>query len=276
MTTLITILLPVCLLALLAGLIRPSWVLFWGNRTRKQALFVYGTGLLVLFILLAVFMPKDDTVAGSSGKDVKKETWKQGTITWSVECSGENAKGVKLFKTFSPEKIELSFSGDTLMLKETGGSDAGIFADSGFRRVYFRDSAGITRGKSTNLEKELSDEKTRKLMPEYYRAVLKETSEDAMICGYRCRKYEVVKSGFVRSYAIAEVWITHDILLPQMRFDFQAENRRVLTPLPLQIGVDGGTVLRMKVNEDKVVVTYTVTAISGKLAEHPLVSLKQL
>ena len=97
-----------------------------------------------------------------------------------------------------------------------------------------------------------------------------------MICGYRCRKYQVVKSGFVRSYASAQVWITCDIFLPQMRLDFQAENRRVLTPLSLQIGVDGGTILRMKVNEDKVVVTYTVTAISGKLAEKPLVSLKQL
>ena len=272
MTVLISILIPVCLLALLAGLIKPSWVLFRGKRARKQVLLIYGSALLVLFVLLAVFMPKDNTPA--TGKAGKNDAWKQGTITWKVDCSGENAAGVKLFKTFSPEKIDLSFTGDTLMLRETGGSAASIFADSGFRRVYFVDSAGITRGKSTDLEKEFNDEKTRKLMPEYYRAVLKETSEDTMICGYRCRKYEVVKSGFVRSYAIAEVWITHEILLPQLRFDFQAENRRVLTPLPLQIGVDGGTVLRMKVNEDKVVVTYTVTVISGKLAEHPLVSLK--
>ena len=273
MTVLISILLPVCLLALLAGLIKPSWVLFRGKRTRKQVLLIYGSAVLVLFVLLAVFMPKDNTPA--PGKAGKNDTWKQGTIAWKVDCAGENAAGVKFFKTFSPEKIDLSFTGDTLMLKETGGSAAQIFADSGFRRVYFLDSTGITRGKCTDLEKEFQDEKVRKLMPEHYRAALKETSADTTLCGYHCRKYEVVKSGFVRGYAKAEVWITNEILLPQLRFDFHAGNRRVLTPLPLQIGVDGGTVLRMRVNEDKVVVTYTVTAISGKLSEKPLVSLKQ-
>lgn len=274
MFILFAVLLPMLVLAFIAGLIKPSLVIYWGNRTRKQVLLIYGAGILIAFILLGVFMPPDKEGV-TNEKATVSNTWKSGSISYAVECTGSNSKGVDLFKAYSPTAIDLFFTGDTLVLEEKEGTAGFIFADSLYKRVYFLDTITKTktRGKGVSMETEFQDEKTQKAMPAYYRAELKETSEKATICGHSCTKFNVEKSGFVRAYAKAEVWISDEVLLPQLRFDFQTEGKRILTPLPLQIGIDKGTILKMVVNEDNVIVTYTVTAVSSEKPAAPIVSL---
>lgn len=252
--------------ALLTGLIKPSIVIYWGKRTRKQVLLTYGLAILVVFVSLGFMLPSTEGSAKNSASEQSKAEntkWTSGSLLYSVECTGSNDAGVKLFKAFSPESIRIYFAGDTIVMQEKGGFDAHIFADSNYKRVYFIKGNTVSRGHCTNMETEFNNPDMQNLMPYHYRAKLEPAKQDTVICGYTCSKFIVSKSGFVRNYAKAEVWISKEVLLPQLRFDFQSrENMRTLSPLPLQLGIENGTILKMRVDEDDVIVTYTVAEIN--------------
>ncbi len=270
-------LLLIVLVALLTGLIKPSIVIYWGKRTRKQVLITYGFAILVVFVSLGFMLPSTDGTTKSSAPEQHKSEnakWTSGSLLYNVECSGSNDAGVKLFKSFSPESIRIYFAGDTFVMQEKGGFDAHIFADSNYKRVYFIKANSISRGHCTNMETEFNNPDMQNLMPYHYRAKLEPAKQDTVICGYPCSKFIVSKSGFVRSYAKAEVWISKEVLLPQLRFDFQSrENIRTLSPLPLQLGIDNGTILRMRVDEDNVIVTYTVAEINRNRPNKSVIKL---
>jgi hypothetical protein len=278
MTNFLMILFFVLFVALILGLIKPSIVLFWGSKTRKQAFLVYGLSLIIVFIA-SVFSAgnsntkqKEDTKSPDN-KVVLNETKEtipikkspQGSIIYEITCTGSNTQGVDVFKAFSPTIVSLYYSSDTFRMIEKGGSAGDILADFSQGKIFILDPVSKTAKKAncTDMEKEMQDLKMQKMMPTYYRAVLEETADTAAICGLECKKYKVLKSGFIKAYASAEVWITYRIDLKQMRFDFQTESQRFMTPLPLQIGIDSGTILKMTVNENNVIVTYTATSVSG-------------
>ncbi len=266
MNTLFFILILLSVLAFALGLIKPSIVIFWGGKTRKQVLTLYGPAILLTFILFSITI---DT-KGSKNTNNENDTLKTkpvaaspyGSITYEVSCTGSNKDGVDLFNAYSPVVISIYYSGDKFRMIEKEGTAANIIADS--NHVYFLDSLKKTaiKGACADMEKTMQDERMRKFMPTYYRAVIEKTTETCNICGFKCKKYKVPKSGFIKAYATAVAWITNDITLKQMRFDFQTEYKRILTPLPLQIGIDSGTVLKMEVNENNVIVTYTAVSVS--------------
>jgi len=268
MTKIMAALLLLIIVAFITGLFKPSFVIYWGKRTRKQVLLTYGAAILVVFVSLGFMLPPAESTNKSSSSEQQKAVgsiWASGSLLYSVECSGSNEAGIKLFNSFSPKSIKIYFAGDTFVMQEKGGFDSHIFADSNYKRVFFIKGNSVSRGHCTNMETEFNNPDMQKLMPYHYRAKLEPTKQDTVICGYPCSKFIVSKSGFVRDYAKAEVWISKEVLLPQLRFDFQSqENMRTLSPLPLQIGIDNGTILKMKVNEDNVIVTYTVTEINNK------------
>ena len=255
-------------LVIVLGLIKPSIVIYWGAKTRKQVITVYGLATLLAFVLFVATIDAKETKIINKGNDTLKNKADTvalyGSITYDVSCTGSNKDGVDLFKTFSPVAVSIYYSNDKFRMIEKEGTAGNIIADANNKQILFLDTLAKTATKATctDMEKAMQDEKMRKLMPSYYRAVLEETPETSTICGIKCKKYKVVKSGFVKAYATAVAWITNDIILKPMRFDFQTKNRRVLTPLPLQLGIDGGTILKTEVNENNVIVTYTAVSVN--------------
>ncbi len=268
MTKIMVALLLIIIAAFITGLFKPTFVIYWGKRTRKQVLLTYGAAILFVFVSLGFMLPPSEST-NNSNSSIQQKTegsiWASGSLQYRVECTGSNESGIKLFKSFSPESIMIYFAGDTFVMQEKGGFDSHIFADSNYKRVFFIKGNSFSRGHCTNMETEFNNSEMQKLMPHHYRAKLEPTKQDTVICGYPCNKFIVSKSGFVRDYAKAEVWISKEVLLPQLRFDFQSrEFMRTLSPLPLQIGIDNGTILKMRINEDNVIVTYTATEINKK------------
>ncbi|MCX6239243.1 MAG: hypothetical protein NTY07_17070 [Bacteroidia bacterium] len=268
-------------LAIVLGLIKPSIVIFRGAKTRKKVITVYGLAILLAFVLFAITI--DDK--GSKSKNKENDTLKNeavavapfASVIYDVSCTGSNKESVDLFKTFSPVTISIYYSNDKFRMIEKEGTAGNIIADFSNKQVFFLDSLTKTATKATctDMEAAMKDENMRKLMPTHYRAILEETPETLNICGFKCKKFKLVKSGFVKAYATAVVWITNDIILKQIRFDFQTKNRRILTPLPLQVGIDGGTILKMEVNENNVIATYTAISISTNKPAYNLFELPE-
>jgi len=254
-------------LAIVLGLIKPSIVIYWGAKNRKQVITVYGLAILLTFIFFVLTIDKDSKSKDKENDKLKDKTLTMApyaSITYDVSCTGSNKQGVDLFNAFSPLSVSLYYSGDKFRMLEKGGTSGNIIADFNNNKIFFLDSLAKTATKATctDMEKEMQDVKMRKLMPTFYRAELKETTETLNICGFKCKKYKLLKSGFVKAYAKAVVWATNEIILKPLRFDFQTKNSRILTPLPLQVGIDGGTILKMEVNENNVIVTYTAVSVS--------------
>ena len=253
---------------IILGLIKPSIVIFWGSKTRKQILALYGSLLLLSFIFLVITV--DDKGSKNNSEEnsmLKKEpvaVTLNGSIIYDVSCTGSNKQGVELFKAFSPVTISIYYTEDKFRMIEKGGMAGNILSDFKNKQFYFLDSISKTAVKvaCTDMENAMQEEKMRKSMPAHYRAILEETSETTDVCGLKCKKYKVMKSGFVKAYAKAVVWITNEIVLRQMRFNFETESRQILSPLPLQIGIDGGTILKMEVLENNVEVAYTARSVS--------------
>ncbi len=261
----------ISVLFLLLGLIKPKLVIYWGSRKRTKVIFIYGLLLLLSFILFAVTLDEKE-LESNEQREEEVSIAPCVSITYDISCTGSNSTGVELFKASSPVKVNISYSGNLFRMLEEGGTSGYVLADFDKKEAYLLDTLNRTATKATytDIEESMQDENMQKMMPYHYRPQLKETSETEIICGYNCRKYKVLKSGFVRAYAKADVWITDKLLLKPMRYDFQTDYKRILNPLPLQLGVDKGTVMKAVVDENDVIVTYKVTSSSTEMPDETL------
>ena len=67
MSNFIIILFFLCLICLMIGFIRPELVIRWGEkRDRKRVLIYYGIGLILIFVLFGVTLPKDSNTSTST------------------------------------------------------------------------------------------------------------------------------------------------------------------------------------------------------------------
>lgn len=240
------------------GLIKPKLTFV---KTRSKVLLYYGSGLIILFILLNVF----------------NRNALHGSITYNALVEGKDSSLTALTKAFIPEKTVIYFDDKKFRMVETGGQEGNILADFQKKEFYLIDTIEkkMIKASCMDLEEIYKDKRMRQFQPYNYEPELKETSEKAIICGFKCVKYEVVKSGFIRPNAQAEVWITKNIILDQMRYDFQTKIKRFDSPLPLSIGVRFGTILKMIVEENGVVVTYKVESINKGKPEKKLLEIPE-
>jgi hypothetical protein len=254
---------------MLIGLIKPSRVLFGAkNPNRKKIWFIYGTTEVLLVVgifIVAVVTAKSD------------EKIFYGSVTYQVSCEGTNQEGVAIFKTFSPERITVYWDKDKFKMVENGGLNYTVVSDLNTNKHFLvNDSLKICYKIScVNLDQQFdSTPDLKKILPYSYKPELEVTSETETICGHKCTKYRILKSGFMRSQAEGWVWLTQEIKLPPSRFDYQNDKQRVLSPLPLQFGFEG-TALKLTINEEGVIVTYLVSKIEEMKTDENWFTLPQ-
>jgi len=274
MNNLFFVLILLSILAMVIGLIKPGFVIFWGTAKRSKVLLIFGLILVFSFILFAATLDETD-LKNESEKTVEVKTAPYASVIYDITCEGKNNTGVELFRAFSPEKVRVCYSDNLFIMNEEGGTLGYVIADFDKKEAFMIDTINkkATKAIYTDVEETMRDENMQKLLPNHYRPKLRETSDKEVILGYNCKKYEVLKSGFIRAYAKAEIWVTEELLLKPMRYDFQTDSKRIMTPLPLQLGVEKGTVMKAVVDENDVVVTFFITSLSLEKPDDALLSI---
>ncbi len=110
-----------------------------------------------------------------------------------------------------------------------------------------------------------------------YSTDIEKIGDGEVIAGLPTTHYRVVKSGFVREHASAELWIHDAITLTRARWQSKVLNEDgtekatlSASPLPLSIPVDTGVILKIVVIENGVNLSYTATEVQANDARHPV------
>ncbi len=111
-------------IALIVGLIKPKWVIRWGEPTRKKALLTYGMAAIAFMVISAIFFPPETKIASN---DVNKATL---TTTTSVQGAAKSntATTTKINKSIiEPSSIKTietkvvrTIDGDTIEVELNG------------------------------------------------------------------------------------------------------------------------------------------------------------
>lgn len=249
------------LVMLIVGLVKPTAVVFWSkSRTRAKVLLVYGLGAIVFFLLMGIVSPDDEVTKTQTAKEF------YGQIVYEASVTGDESSAKSLAEIGIPSRTIVQFGRNGFQCTEEGGLTDGTFLTDTVKNVaWFLDHQGkkAIRGVYSNIDANAND-MLKNMLPYTFRTELEKLNETQTICGFSTTKYKVLKSGFVRDYATAYVWITKDLKLPLRRYDFQTERKRMVAPLPLALINDVGAILKAEVHETGVIVTYTATSIETK------------
>jgi hypothetical protein len=229
---------------LIIGIIKPSWAFC---KLRKKVILLYSVVIVLSLVLFSLI-----------NNDILR-----GKITYEIKFEGSDSQTINLTKNYLPYNVIIYFDNEKFRMTEKGGTNADIIANTKQKKAFLLNAdAKIVDTVSINdLNESMKDKNMQKLLPFHYRPLLEKIDTIDIISGYKCRLYEVKKSGFIKPEAKAKVWITKKIIIPQMRYEFQNDNFRDFSPLPLQLGVKDGTIIKMIIEEKGVKVTYQVTNI---------------
>lgn len=190
-----------------------------------------------------------------------------GTIVYAASASGEEESS-KLFNDSQADEVRITWTREGFEQRENSGWNRGktFYKYTEEKALNCRD-AEQTLVKMGVQDFAKTDPEVKKFMPHLFAYEIKKTGKSEIIAGYKCDHYEVIKSGFVKAGATAEVWITSDLKLPPSQFSFESEWRRILALLPLQYGFTEGAVMKAVTREPSftgngsVEVTYVVKEV---------------
>ena len=112
-----------------------------------------------------------------------------------------------------------------------------------------------------------TDEQVKAFMPQMFTYEIKSTGEKSKIAGYSVEKYQIIKSGFLKSGATGYAWIASGLKLPPTRLKFESDWKLILAVLPVQFGFSEGAIMKLEVTEKSmfgdgdVTVTYEVAEV---------------
>lgn len=208
------------------------------------------SAVIVVAVLFAAMLPAWAQTADTS--------YFHGGVLYTITSQGDSSSTeMQLFQALAPVEHTVVFG-------------------SG-RRIRLRDREGIS---GTNMIIDLDSNRYYQLDEDEHKAlvltradyegyflptVLEPMEESEKIDGYPSRKYRIVSSQFVRRGAVGYAWVTDRVRLLRERGDYnhEASGFRGLFPLPMVLGVEEGTVMKLVITEDGVTVTYTADLQSG-------------
>ncbi len=186
----------------------------------------------------------------------------EGKLSYRIRVEQADSNYMKRLFQFVPERVDIWMQDSMFRILEHGGASKGNVVVNLKEDVSWQidtNEKTIYQGQYANLDD--APESIRTTLPDHYRAVLEATGNSEEINGFSCNEYLVTRSGFLSPDAEARVWITKDLLLPSCRFDIETEVNSVSMPLPIQIGVDGGTILRLTYSQSDQTIVYELTDI---------------
>ncbi len=186
----------------------------------------------------------------------------EGRLVCSVMVTSDDSNDIKVFYDFNPHKTELFYKGDKFKMIEHGGLSLGnIILDNSNFSVYQLDTINKIAYTGEYSDLATANSQVKELMPDYYAPTVAETGESDVILGYTCKKLKIVRSGYVRANTDTYIWVTDSIIFPPARYDIETDENAVITPVPMLIGYQNGTVMRMTYAADSMQVTYEITEI---------------
>ena len=196
------------------------------------------------------------------GAGVNAEEKKPFTGTIVYEQSAAGGAGAKAFNGMAASKITVHIGEKAYRQDENGGINQGsvIIRDGSKDALRLNHKSKATeRGRGTKLDD--MEPKMKKFMAAHFDTPLKATDEVAEIAGFQTKKYQVLKSPFVRQGATAHIWVAEDLDIGRHRYDFHFKYNRIIAPLPQSIPVKKGTILKAVVVENGTTVTMVVTKV---------------
>lgn len=264
MGALVVILLSTAIVLLITGLIKPTLALFGiKNKTRGKVVLIYLPLSIFLFFSLAIFTTgEDNTVQTPTTSNTGR--YFCGTIEYQASATGSNQDGVKLFKSFSASVYTIVLNDSMYVQVENTGLNVGkTILDRRTLKGHFVDGlTGLPDSiKAVDIDK--LDEVSRNFAPGFYNLKLKETGKKDTICGYPVLEFKILKGGSIRENALATIWITNNFTIQPSRYMFENENKKFPSPVPLFVGIEKGSILKMDVTENNVHVIYLATKIDS-------------
>ncbi len=186
----------------------------------------------------------------------------KGKIVYSVNVTGNNDDLENMIKDYTGDITTVYILDDLFYLSERTQ-----YSEKIARIDLVKKEATIKPADKTEFEKAgyylIDDQKEAlsSLLPYHFKTDLEDTGETDSIAGYLCKKFKVLKSGFVNADAVSYVWITNEILLPPSRYDIETDYIRILSPIPISVPVEG-TTLKSLTTEAGITVIYTVTQLA--------------
>lgn len=212
-------------------------------------------GVIVSILLSAVLQVRAQEPADTLHADT---LYFRGTVLYTVTSRGDSSNpNMQLFQAFAPVAHTITFgSGRRIRLRDTEGiSGTNMIVDLN-RRLYYQ-----------------LDEEERKALVltradyegYFLPTVLEPMEEIEVIDGYPSRKYRIISSQFMRRGTVGYAWVTDSVRLLRERGDYNHEESgfRGLFPLPMVLGVEEGTIMKLEMTENDVTATYTTDLQPG-------------
>ncbi len=182
----------------------------------------------------------------------------QGTITYTAKATGE-PEAAKLFNDSQSNELIVSWSDEGFEQSESRGWNEGkvVYWKKSNKAIYC--NAPEMKKVAAHIE-DLSktDPKVKAFMPQLFTYELAPLNEFETIAGFASQKFEVVRSGFIKSGAKAYVWVAKDLKISPSQYKFETDWRQILAVLPLQFGFTEGAILRAQISEPSFTGTGTV------------------
>ncbi len=199
-----------------------------------------------------------------------------GKITYTSSFISDDSTIMQTIGTFTPEKTEVYFAQDKFRLIEYGGASHGnilLFLkrqeawqiDTSMHIAYLCEFSDFD-----NPGEDLMD-----MMPDHFAPTLEITNETESIMGIDCKKYKVIRSGFIPSGDQAEIWVTDQFKFPPSRFDFLSEVNSVIVPFPLYIGYSSGAIMRMKLTNKNYSASFEITEMDKAISDQSIFSIPE-
>jgi hypothetical protein len=200
----------------------------------------------------------------------------QGKIVYEATVIAQEQHDEKLFYDFSPSKVTIWFSVDTFRMIEQGGLSKGnILLHAATQKVWQLDTTANVAYSGVYSDMDNASDIVKEQMPDHFTPTVDTLDETEIVAGYLCRKYKVLRSGFLRSESENYFWATDAFQFPHARYDIQTDINRVIAPVPLTIGFKGGAILKMQIDDNGLVVTYTVTEIDTSAIPHSVFAIPE-
>lgn len=185
----------------------------------------------------------------------------EGTITYTTTIEGEGDM-LELTKAFMPNTYVVYLKNGYYRLDEVSddGTKTAVLEVAGKKAKVKNVDGEIQEGNGYSID--ALDDQVKAFAPQNYTTEMKATGKEAVINGYKCKQYKVLKSGFVKANAEAYIWVTTDIKLPRFRYDIETQWYRMIAPIPASIPVEEGVVVRSDITESDVRVVIELNEVS--------------
>jgi hypothetical protein len=176
-----------------------------------------------------------------------------GTIVWDAKATGDDEEAISMFRRLAAQRVRAEFAPGHLRIETEGGLTPGVFLiDIGKGEAFRLDPERRRYERAESVQ-------ARPAAADHIRLSAADGTET--ICGHRCVRRRVADSPDVREGAVVTVWVAKDLPLPACRYRVEFAESRFQPPAPLAIPVDGGAVLKTRIERKDAVVTWTATSV---------------